>query len=267
LISISPALAIFSIINLQDLLRRSSISISQFSWNNYLLTIQDAFIIFAICFLPLLPFVFYGFKRDKLLDPMLCLLLLGSLSFIISPWIAGTGYQRWMMLLVFPFTIYAIYGFEYFVLFDRNNLKKLLAVLSVFIVLGVSYSSGPLSYILLENSWVPTNLVQSSIGWNQIDDLKDVLVWVDENAEANSAILSEERFYGWTSIYLVRTNKDVEAIPYGANSSPQKALEEALDEEFHVIYLIWYTDLKYDSFELLYSQNDIAVFQYQWATS
>jgi hypothetical protein len=116
---------------------------------------------------------------------------------------------------------------------------------------------------MLPNSWVPTNLVQSSIGWNQIDDAKDVLRWLDENAEANSSILSEERFYGWTLIYLKRANNDVEVIPYGANSQPEPALEKALGDGFHWIYLIWYTDSNLENFKPLYSQNGVSIFQYE----
>jgi hypothetical protein len=263
LVALAPALATFCIMNFPRQLWWSYIPNSQYAWSSYLWTVQDALIIFAVCFLPLLPFVVKGFKRDKLLEPMLGLLLLGSFSFIVSPWFAVPGYQRWLILLVFPLTIYAIKGFERFRLFDRSNFRKLVAIISVFMVFGVGYSSGALSYVILPNSWVPTNLVQSSIGWSQIDDVEDVLIWLDENAEANSSILSEERFYGWTLIYLRRANNDVEVIAYGANSQPEPALEKALGDGFHWIYLIWYTDSNLENFKPLYSQNGISIFRYE----
>jgi len=263
LVALAPALATFCIMNLPRQLWWSYIPNSQYAWSSYLWAVQDALIIFAVCFLPLLPFVVKGFRRDKLLEPIFGLLLLGSFSFIVSPWFAVPGYQRWLILLVFPFTIYAIKGFERFRLFDRSHFRKLVAVISVFMVFGVGYSSGALSYVILPNSWVPTNLVQSSIGWSQIDDVEDVLIWLDENAEANSSILSEERFYGWTLIYLRRANNDVEVIPYGANSQPEPALEKALGDGFHWIYLIWYTDSNVENFKPLYAQNGVSLFQYE----
>ncbi len=263
LISLAPALTTFCIMALPNQLWWSYIPNSQYAWSSYLWTVQDAFIIFAVCFLPLLPFVVKGFRRDKLLEPMLGLLLLGSFSVVVSPWFAVPGYQRWLILLVFPFTIYALRGFVFLHLFNRSSLKKLVAILCVFMVFGVGYSSGAFSYVLLPNSWVPTNLVQSSIGWNQIDDVKDVLRWLDENAESNSSILSEERFYGWTLIYLKRANNDVEVIPYGANSPPEPALEKALSDGFSWIYLIWYTDSNLENFKPLYSQNSVSIFQYE----
>jgi hypothetical protein len=263
LVALAPALATFCIMNFPRQLWWSYIPNSQYAWSSYLWTVQEAFIIFAVCFLPLLPFVVKGFRRDKLLEPMFGLLLLGSFSVIVSPWFAVLGYQRWLILLVFPFTIYAIRGFDRLRLFDRSSFRKLVAILCVFMVFGVGYSSGAFSYVMLPNSWVPTNLVQSSIGWNQIDDVKDVLRWLDENAEANSSILSEERFYGWTLIYLKRANNDVEVIPYGANSPPEPALEKALSDGFSWIYLIWYTDSNLENFKPLYSQNSVSIFRYE----
>jgi len=105
-------------------------------------------------------------------------------------------------------------------------------------------------------------MVQSSVGWDQIDDLKEVLVWFDENAETNSSLLGEERFYGWTLIYLIRANNDIEVIPYGANSLPEATLKKALNDGFNWIYLIGYTNLKFNNFEPIYSQNEISIFQY-----
>ncbi|MFQ5821150.1 MAG: hypothetical protein ACE5I5_14250, partial [Candidatus Heimdallarchaeota archaeon] len=122
-------------------------------------------------------------------------------------------------------------------------------------------------YVVLPNSWVPANLVQSSIGWNQIDDVKGVLIWLEENAVADSSVLAEERFYGWTLIYLKRANDDVEVIPYSANSPPEPALEKALSDGFHWIYLIWYTDSNLEGFETVHSQNSVSIFQYQSQTA
>jgi len=263
LIALAPALAMFSIMNFPRQFGWSYISADQYAWNGYLWTLQDVFIIFMVCFFPLLPFVVKGFKRHKLLDPMLALLILGSFSVIVSPWFAVPGYQRWLILLVFLFSIYAIRGFDRLHLFNKENFWKLVTVLLFFMVIGVGYSSGAFSYVVLSNSWIPTNLVQSSIGWNQVDDVKGVLRWLDENAVVNSSILAEERFHGWTLIYLKRANNDVNVIAYAANSLPQPALEKALSDGFSWVYLIWYTDCSLKNFELLYSQNSISIFLYE----
>jgi len=135
-------------------------------------------------------------------------------------------------------------------------------IVLAFIVIGAGYSTGVFSYVgMLPNSYVSVNLVQSSIAWNQVEDVKGVLLWLDENAETNSSILAEERFYGWTLMYLKRANKDVEIVPYGANSSPSWALEK-VENDSHLIYLIWYTSSDLKSFLRVYSLNGVAIFQY-----
>jgi hypothetical protein len=167
------------------------------------------------------------------------------------------------MLLVFPFSIYAVRGFERFKLFIGRRIWALVAILLSFMIVGAGYSSGVFSYVgLMTNSYVAVNLVQSSISWDKIDDVKAVLRWLDENAVFNSSILAEESFYGWTLIYFRRANEDVKVIPYAAGSPPTPALEVALHEGFSRIYLIWYTPDSISDFEVVHSQNGVSVFQY-----
>jgi len=235
-----------------------------YALRSYVWVVQDVLSIFVVCYLALTPFMLKGFKRDSLLDPVFGLLLFGSLSVVMIPWVAVPGYQRWLMLLVFPLSVYAVLGLECFRLFEKRHFKKLVAVLMVFMVVGVGYSTGVFSYVgRLPNSYVAVDLVQSSIAWDHVHDVKDVVRWLDENALCNSSVLAEERFYGWAVIYLRRASSDVEVVPYGANSPPWTALEKALDKGFRCVYLIWYTGSNLDNFRVMYSRNGVSVFQYE----
>jgi len=263
-VALAPALSMFAAMVHSTGLWENYVSYGQFAVGNYLLTVRDTLSIFAVCYLPLLPFVLKGFRRDRLLDPFTGFLLVGSFSVALCPWFAVPDYQRWLMLLVFPFSIYASLGFEGYNLFKRANFRKLISILLIFMAIGVGYSTGGFSYVgLVPNSYVAVNLVQSSIPWNQIDDVKDVLVWLDENAMFNSSVLAEERFYGWTLIYLERAYCDIEVVTYGATSMPWGALEKVLDDGSRWIYLIWYNDLDLENFSIVYSRNDVSVFQYE----
>jgi len=239
IVALAPASTVFFITFFSRRLWWQAILEGRYVLNNYLVVMQDVFSIFLICYLSFLPFIMKGFERNELLDPLLGWLFLGSFSVVISPWFVIPGYQRWLMLLVFPFSVYAARGFERFRLFDKGNLRKLVAIILVFMVIGVGYSSGVFSYVwVVSNSWVPINLVQSSIAWEHVDDAKGVLEWLNENAMFNSSLLAEERFYGWALIYLERANVDVKVIVYAANSLPKPALEKALEDGFRWIYLI-----------------------------
>jgi hypothetical protein len=264
LVALGPALAVFAV-TIYPLLSGvvwDYVSEGAFVSRGYLWTVQDAFVIFVVCYLGLLPFVVAGWRRDKLMWPMVVWLLFGSFS-VVFPFFAGLGYQRWLMLLVFPFCVFAVWGFERLKLFSGRRVWMLAAVILAFMVIGTGYSTGAFSYVgQIPNSYVAVNLVESSISWDQIGDVKAVLVWLDRNAVSNSSVLAEECFYGWTVLYFGRANRDVRVIPYGAASLPTKALEMALHDGFSRIYLIWFTEQNVSDFEVVYSQNAISIFQY-----
>ena len=130
------------------------------------------------------------------------------------------------------------------------------------LIIGLGYSSGMFSYVgQLTNSYVPIHLVQSSIPWEQIDEVKNVLNWIDNNTELNSTLLSEERFFGWTQIYLQRDMKDITIIPYAAQGSPFSVITQVQN---FPLYLIWYNDSNYPNFQKIYSKEIIAVFEYDF---
>jgi len=264
LVALGPAFTIFIVMVNPGLIKLASnyVSEGQYASRSYLWVVQDAFVIFAVCYLLLLPFVLRGLRKDRLIGSMTGWLLLSSFS-VICPWFAIPGYQRWLMLLVFPFSVYAVWGFERFHLFNKRRIWMLAVIVMIFMIIGVGYSTGTFSYVgQMTNSYVAVNLVQSSISWDQVDDVKAVLTWLNENAVYNSSILAEECFYGWTLIYLQRANQDVKVIPYAAASPPMPALEVALHDGFNRIYLIWYTEQGFTNFETIHSKNAISVFQY-----
>jgi hypothetical protein len=219
----------------------------------------------VVCYLLLLPFVVLGLRgrNDWLVGSMLVWLFVGSFSVVAGPLFSVPGYQRWLMLLVFPLCVYAALGFQRLRLFCGRRFWFLISVVLAFIIVGAGYSSGAFSYVgLVPNSYVAANLVQSSIGWNQVNDVKAVLAWLDRNAASSSSILVEERFYGWTLMYLERANVDVRVIAYGASLPPVVGLERALREGYMQIYLIWFSDQDVDGFTRIYSWNAISAFEH-----
>jgi len=238
----------------------TSISVgNQFGMTDYGWILQDILFIVIICYLLILPLVFKGFKKNSILTPMVVWLVIASFSVIFVPWFAIPGYQRWLMLLVFPFSIYAIRGL---LILNFGKFKKpIFAVyISVLLIIGLGYSTGMFSYVgQLPNSYVPIHLVQSSIPWEQIDDVKNVISWIDDNVKLNSTLLTEERFLGWTRIYLQRDVIDLTILPYGAGGSPFSVLGKV---DTPSVYLIWYSDVIFDDFQVLYSKNNIALFEH-----
>jgi hypothetical protein len=238
---------------------------STFYLASYGVAVLDSLAIFAANYILLLPFILKGFRKNHLLNPMTGWLLLGSFSFVLLPWFAIPGYQRWIMLLVYPFCIYSTWGLLRLNL-GKHRKKIIVAVLLTFMAIGTAYSTGAFSFIIpnsyIPTSYIPSSLVQSSIPWNEIDAVKNVTGWLQKHAEAKTALLSEERFYGWSMINLKPQNDNITVLAYGANSLPDSALKEAIDNNCSQIYLIWYRASSPLNFNLTYSNQDIAIFKY-----
>jgi hypothetical protein len=262
-VALAPALIIFGVV--------AYLGLAGLVWSNaldasrgYLWVMQDAFVIFLVCYVGLLPFAVCGLlrRKDKLVSLMVAWLFFASFS-VVFGWFAVPGYQRWLMLLVFPFCVCAVWGFEAFGLFKGRRLWALAAVLLVFVIVGAGYSTGAYSYVgQFPNSYVAVNLVQSSLGWSEVDDVKAVLGWLDNHAVSGSSVLTEECFYGWTLMYLERANADVRVIAYGASSSPSSALERALSEASSRVYLVWFTEQSVDGFNVVFSRRAVSAFEF-----
>ena len=266
LLALAPAFVVFTFMSLVYAISEGRVlwtylPNNQFTWGgSYPELLGTVLLLFTVCYFPLLPLVIKGFQRNKLLDPMLAWLLIGSFSLLIVPWMAVPGYNRWQMMLIFPFSIYAVKGLGRLHLFSKDRRKALIAIFMLFMTIGAGYSTGAFSYMYVH--YVPVNLVQSSIDLSQIDDVIGCVQWLNRHAASNSCIVAEERFFGWTSIYLARANEDVTVIGYAANSPPRPALEGALEHGFSHIYLIWYTDSTIEEFRRIYTQDGISIFQY-----
>jgi hypothetical protein len=236
---------------------------SPFSTGDYVSMVNDVFFIFVILYLPLLPIAIRGFFKSNILTPMLLFLLLGSFSVVVIPWMAIPGYQRWLTLLVFPLTVYAAFGLRYF-FSDKRKLGFLAAILVVFIIIGLCYSTGLFSYTReYPNSWLPRNLTESSIPWNEVSNLTSCLNWLGNNSKGNSALLVEERFYGWSLIYLKPSEGAINVKPYVSSASFSTSFEEAKLEGNSEIFLIGYSNRNAEEFRLIHSEGVISAYVYE----
>jgi len=134
-----------------------------------------------------------------------------------------------------------------------------------YIALGSLYSSGLIS---LESEWTPPNLVQSSIGANQINDCIACIKWLNNNAMSEACLIIEERFRGWVLIYMER--EDIKIAVYeapgtelgvGISSGFKRAYNEAIRAGFEIIYFIWYSGACINEFNEVCNCGSIAVYQ------
>lgn len=131
---------------------------------------------------------------------MLCLLLT-FLPTIMQIEIVPS--YRWILLLGIPLSIISSQGALWF---SRSNFNLGL-VTSWFLIIMLSFTGyayltyqEPLRYTTIEQTYlkyVPSKMVESTIPLNYIDDLNRLVLWIDEELEPGSIILTPFQFYGW----------------------------------------------------------------------
>jgi len=240
-----------------------------FSFNLYLELCKRVFMLFIYAYALIMPFLVRGVFRSRLMDLMVIWLLIGGIiNPIVFPFASIPLFQRWQTLLVFPFCAYLAKSLNELSARIQSPLRGLdirLLIAVPYILLGILYSGGLISW---ESEWTPPNLVQSSIGIDQIDDCIACVKWLNNNAASGACLIIEERFRGWVLLYMRR--EDVKIAIYGApgselgvgvSSGLERAYNAAIRTGFKTIYLIWYSGAHIEGFYEIYSCGSIAVYQ------
>jgi len=217
----------------------------------YLDLVSTVLLFFAALYLLCLPLVFVGFFRDRILDGWTILLLLGSFNSLIMPIMALDFWDRWMFMLVYPFSLYAVNGIEKVLESHgdvvRPNLRCMKWLkLSRRMTLGILLStlllgsfSMTVSYGAL--SFPGTGLYLPSMYVNTVplEDVKgtvEALEWLNRNLRNGSGVLVHLAFLSWTYLYLNNSN----SVIFYYTRDVEGALKTALKHGSNPIYLIWW---------------------------
>ena len=77
---------------------------------SYFELFSHVFSLFILLYVVVLPLVVVGHFRDRVLESWTLLLMIGSFGCLIMPFSALLFWNRWMLMLVYPFTFYAVNG-------------------------------------------------------------------------------------------------------------------------------------------------------------
>ncbi|WXG40363.1 MAG: hypothetical protein WED07_06025 [Candidatus Freyarchaeum deiterrae] len=170
----------------------------------------DIFSLFVICFLPVLPFAVLGYFRNRALDFLTLFLLAASFMPVVSPHFALLFWYRWMLLLTFPFTIYA----SNFLLpngqnsilirrlkIPRKTRRNILVVMIpvLFLASTVYMASGEQIYpyfaFLINSPYVPAGMQRNTIPLSQNQYAVEACEWLAWNMPANSCLIVHRSLY------------------------------------------------------------------------
>jgi len=217
----------------------------------YIDLMSNVLTFFVVLYLLCLPLVFVGFFRDRLLDGWTMLLLIGSFSGLIVPFFALDFWDRWMLMLVYPFTFYAVNGVEK-VLESQNALVRpsirwlrwiKVSRRTTLGILLLTVSLGSLSFVVNYGTLsIPgTDLYVPSLYVNTVplEDMKgtmDAINWLNTHLNDRSAVLVYLAFRWWVVLGLNNSNPVI--FYFTGNIEP--ALNAALQEGLDSIYFIWW---------------------------
>jgi hypothetical protein len=211
--------------------------------------------LFIFLYLLYLPLILVGFFRNESLDTWTLLLLVGSFGPLIMPFCALDYWNRWMFMLVFPFTFYAANGTEKVLKLHslkvgskfgliKVSKKTLIGIVSLMVLLASIFTTTPTIFgdgfgvftIPLINPYFPSTMLLNTIPLSDVRDTILVIDWLNKKMENGSSILVHYAFIWWVNLYL---NKDRIVVYYVRDVG--EAVSLALTKGFRPIYLIWWS--------------------------
>ena len=261
----------------------------RFMEGSYVTVVRNVSMLMLFCYGLILPFIIRGFRRERLLDPMLAMFSIGSFSPLVLPFISFPAvYWRWILILIIPYSAYASLGLIKYRFLRRRRGAGMILIFIMFFALSVGYASGSLplrglyftvtgrqpgppnpsqtGYGPIEsvNTYIPASLVASSTSVDNVAGVIDGCIgslrWLDRNAPKDSLLLAEERFTSWARLY---TSEEIRLILYSGLTPIDKVLNELRDRRFENIYLIWYSDVPLKDFREVYRQGAISIYKYR----
>ena len=207
-------------------------------------------VLFSLLYLSYLVLVWKGFFRNEILDVWTGLLLVGSFSCLIVPFFALELWHRWMFMLAYPFTFYAVSGLAK--LFKRRDGGNFLssakfsrgiavgAVLLTIVLAGVYLATPVLMNTVNVGifSVYPAYKYFSSsptVPYNDVSNVIQAMKWLDGSMNGNSCVILYHAFLQWGSLYLNKSHVIVH-FDYDVDM----ALNAALEHGFSSVYFVWW---------------------------
>ena len=214
--------------------------------------------LFAMLYIVVLPLALVGFFRDRVLDWWTGWLLVGSFGLLITPFMALEMWSRWMLMLVYPFSFYAVNGITKvldshtrsispdfrWLRWMRLSKRMVKGILILSFSFGLIFMVTPLYYgrfgvfgLPVTVSYVPSTMQSNSLPLVDVESVVLALQWFDTNMDGDSALLAQDAFFYWTKLFV----SDSHCIVY-FKSDFESALEVTKERQFTHVYFVWWNE-------------------------
>jgi hypothetical protein len=224
-----------------------------FHYPGYADLLVDVTLLFAFLYLSYLFLVWKGFFRNGVLNAWTGLLLVGSFGCLVWPFFALDLWSRWVFMLVYPFTFYAVNGLSR--LFRGSNCgegrvsrrmkRAVFGMVCVTVVLGSVYLATPVLMNTVRTGLFVLPYVSAhfcsapAVPYQDVESVAQAVTWLDENMDGNSCAIVNHVFDLWDQLYLDKSHVTVEFW-----NDAGLALDDALGHGFSSVYFVWWnTDI------------------------
>jgi hypothetical protein len=197
-----------------------SVKDAVFHYPSYLSLILDALSLFVLLYLPYLYLVWKGFFKNIVLNFWTIFLLIGSFDCLLFPFFALDFWDRWMLMLAYPFTFYAVNGISVLHKYNEHckrtfgiSTKKIKGMLLITTLLGCIYLATPVLMNTVNAgifSLYPTSMHLSfapTVPYRDVDNVIEAMDWLNANMGGNSSVILHDAFFEWGLIYLEQTHR------------------------------------------------------------
>jgi hypothetical protein len=209
-------------------------------------------LLFAVLFLPYIFLVVKGFFRNGVLNLWTGLLLVGAFGCLLIPFAALEYWHRWMFMLVYPFTFYAVSGFGRLLSkFREKNRhfsswfsdRKAATMVLVTFSLGIGYLATPV-LMVYANASVPvvtgTYLYFSTsptVPYEDVNSVVEAMGWLNNHLDVASCVALQHAFLRWGELYL---DKSHEIVHFEIDVNA--ALNTGFKNGFNSVFLVWWNE-------------------------
>lgn len=251
------------------------------SYNNLINTIWNLFLLYYKYLAPVAIVGMWFLRKNFLLWILTIWLLFGTFSSFIFKGYGLFVWDRWLLMLVIPLTIYAaavFFGIGNWIInrkiFAYNNIQIFLKALGVLIFLSFIIFFFAINRPFLTtpnkdakapflnsqlNAYIPPTMLNNAVGYENLDHVLNSIQFLNTKTPENAVILIDNRYRG---LILTKLNYDNRYVyTYAWASKPnEEIIQEVRDKNLGPIYTIWTYRSGVKGFDRVFKSGETSVY-------
>jgi hypothetical protein len=220
-------------------------------YSNYWMLALNVALLFTVLFVPYIYLVKKGYFKNSILTSWTALLLVGAFGCLVMPFFAFEYWHRWMFMLVYPFTFYAVYGLAKLVgnpfaagklrLSSLFSNRKASGMVLLTLCLGVAYLFTPIT-MTHANKSIPNMTgtflyfsTDPAVPYQDEPNVVQAMNWINSNANQNTCVILQHHFLQYGNLYL---NGPEKIVHYEVDVD--QAVNKAAESGLSTVYFVWW---------------------------